>query len=310
MTVRQASKGAEVNDDTKTPVAVLGLGAMGGAIARHLTGEGFAVTGYDPDPAATRRAVDGGVTAAADPVEAVARARFVVTSLPDPAAVRSAWEGDRGLVASAARDAVLLELSTIDPGTMTSIAELARADGLRVIDCAVSGGPDEAAAGKLGLLVGAEEADLDRARPLLDAIGASVSHTGDVGTGKTVKIVNNMMSMGNVLVAAEAFEVGVAAGVDPQRLFDVLAGSGGSSHHFVKRFPWVVADDRRTRFSIRLADKDLGLAEELARSLGIPSPTASMVRTIYALAIAEGMAGEDIVGLTRLYRRWGRQSGE
>lgn len=299
-----------MNDDTKTPVAVLGLGAMGGAIARHLITEGFAVTGYDPDPDAARRAVTGGVTAAADPVEAVAHARFVITSLPDPAAVKAAWEGDSGLVASAAQGTVLLELSTIDPGTMSSIAELARASGLRVIDCAVSGGPDEAVAGKLGLLVGADEPDLDYSRPLLDAIGTSISHTGDVGTGKTVKIVNNMMSMGNVLVAAEAFEVGVAAGVDPQRLYDVLAGSGGSSHHFVKRFPWVVADDRRTRFSIQLADKDLGLAVDLARSLGTPSPTASMVRSIYALAIAEGMAGEDIVGLTRLYRRWSRRSGE
>lgn len=306
MTGRRTLKGAEVNDDTKVPVAVLGLGAMGGAIARHLVTEGFAVTGYDPDPAAARRAADGGVTAADGPVEAVAHARFVITSLPDPAAVKSAWEGERGLVASAARDAVLVELSTIDPGTMSSLAELARSGGLRVIDCAVSGGPDEAAAGRLGLLVGADASDLDAGRPLLDAIGSSVSHTGAVGTGKTVKIVNNMMSMGNVLVAAEAFEVGVAAGVDPQRLFDVLAGSGGTSHHFVKRFPWVVAEDHRTRFSIRLAEKDLGLAVELARSLGIPSPTASMVRSMYELAMAEGMAGEDIVGLTRLYRRWGR----
>ncbi len=288
-------------------VTVVGLGAMGGAVAGHLVAAGYEVNGYDPNPEAGRRATTNGVTIFDDTATAVAQSGFVITSLPDPAAVRSAWEGDRGIIASVAPGAVLIELSTIDPGTMSSVGDSARQAGHRVIDCAVSGGPDEAAAGTLSLLVGADHADLEYTRSLLDTIGSSIAHTGAVGTGKIVKLVNNMMSMGNVLVAAEAFEVGVAAGVDAQRLYDVLAGSGGSSSHFVKRFPWVIADDRRPRFSISLADKDLGLAMELARSVGVPSPTTSMVRTMYGLAIAEGMAGEDIVALTRLYRRWSRQ---
>ena len=291
-------------------MGVIGLGAMGGALAGHLVAAGYDVCGYDPDPAAGERAGIRGVTVVDDTAKAVASTQFVVTSLPDPLAVRSAWEGDRGIIASAARGAVLVELSTIDPGTMSSIAEPARRAGHRVIDCAVSGGPDEAAAGTLALLVGADDADLEAARSLLETIGSTIAHTGPVGTGKIVKLVNNMMSMGNVLVAAEAFEIGLAAGVDPQRLYDVLAGSGGSSQHFVKRFPWVLADDRRTRFSIGLAGKDLRLAEALARSVGVPSPTTSMGRSIYEIAIAVGMGGDDIVGLTRLYRRWSRSSDD
>jgi len=287
-------------------VGVIGLGAMGGAIAGHLVVAGYEVSGYDPDPGAGERARIAGVTVGDDPAMAVASAEFVVTSLPDPPAVRSAWEGGQGIIASAGPGAVLLELSTIDPGTMSAIAEPARQAGHRVIDCAVSGGPDEAAAGTLSLLVGADDADLEAAIPLLRTIGSTIAHTGPVGTGKIVKLVNNMMSMGNVLVAAEAFEIGLAAGVDPQRLYDVLAGSGGSSQHFVKRFPWVLADDRRTRFSIGLAGKDLRLAEALARSVGVPSPTTSMVRSMYEIATAEGMEKDDIVSLTRLYRRWRR----
>jgi 3-hydroxyisobutyrate dehydrogenase len=297
--------------DSQGTVTVVGLGAMGGAVAGHLVSSGYQVNGYDPNPEAGRRATANRVSTFDDPATAVAHAEFVITSLPDPAAVRSAWEGDgginRGIIASVAPGTVLVELSTIDPRTMSTIGESARQAGHRVIDCAVSGGPDEAAAGTLGLLVGADDADLEYTRSLLDTIGISIVHTGPIGTGKIVKLVNNMMSMGNVLVAAEAFEVGVAAGVDAQRLYDVLAASGGSSNHFVKRFPWVIADDRRSRFSISLADKDLGLAMELARSVGIPSPTTSMVRTMYTLAIAEGMAQEDIVALTRLYRRWRRR---
>jgi 3-hydroxyisobutyrate dehydrogenase-like beta-hydroxyacid dehydrogenase len=289
-------------------VSVIGLGTMGGAVASRLAVAGYEVHGYDPNPDAVRRAAAKGILVADDPGAAVADVEHVITSLPDSAAVRRAWEGEGGVIAATPGGSLLVELSTIDPETMTAVADAARRRGHRVIDCAVSGGPDEAAAGTLALLVGADDTDLADAQPLLETIGGSIAHTGPVGTGKIVKLVNNMMSMGNVLVAAEAFEVGRAAGVEPQRLYDVLSTSGGSSQHFVKRFPWVLADDRRTRFSISLAEKDLRLGAELARSVGIPAPTASMVRSLYEIAIAEGFASEDIVALTRLYRGW-RRSG-
>lgn len=286
-------------------IAVLGLGTMGGAVAVRLHGAGFAVAGFDPSDAAAGRAADAGIDVRGSVPEAVGDADVVVTSLPDPAAVRAAWSGDGGVVAASRQDALLIELSTIDPHTMTEVAGLASERGQRVVDCAVSGGPEQALAGELGLLVGAGNGDLAVAEPVLTALGP-VSHAGGVGSGKVVKIVNNLMSMGNVLVAAEAFQVGLAAGVDGQRLYDILARSGGSSQHFVKRFPWVLADDRRPRFSIALGEKDLGLALDLARSVGVPSPTASAVRSIYTVAMAEGMADEDIVALTRLYERWTR----
>jgi 3-hydroxyisobutyrate dehydrogenase len=287
-----------------TRIAVLGLGAMGGAVAVRLNDCGFAVAGFDPGEAAAGRAADAGIEVRASAQHAAVDADVVVTSLPDPPTVRAAWSGPDGVVAAARPGSLLIELSTIDPDTMIDVARLARERGQRVVDCAVSGGPEQAASGELGLLVGADDEDLAAAEPVLSAIGGSVSHAGDVGAGKVVKIVNNLMSMGNVLVAAEAFQVGLAAGVDGRRLYDILARSGGSSQHFVKRFPWVLADDRRTRFSIALGEKDLGLALDLARSVGVPAPTASAVRSIYAIAMAEGLAGDDIVGLTRLYERW------
>ncbi len=287
-------------------IAVLGLGAMGGAVAVGLHDAGFTVAGFDPSDAAASRAAAAGIDVRSSVAEAVGDADVVVTSLPDPTVVRDTWSGTGGVVAASRPDALLIELSTIDPDTMIEVAGLAAERGQRVVDCAVSGGPEQAVAGELGLLVGAEDGDLAAAEPVLTALGGSVSHAGGIGSGKVVKIVNNLMSMGNVLVAAEAFQVGLAAGVDGQRLYDILARSGGSSQHFVKRFPWVLADDRRPRFSIALGEKDLGLALDLARSVGVPSPTASAVRSIYTVAMAEGMADEDIVALTRLYERWTR----
>lgn len=290
------------------PVCVVGLGTMGGAVAAHLVGAGHQVSGYDTSEAAVRRAEEAGVRTAASLAEAVAGARTVITSLPDSAAVRTVWSGPDGLVRHAAPGAFAVELSTIDPDTMREVAGPAREAGLRVVDCAVSGGPDEAANGSLALIVGAEQAELRDLEPLLARIGVSTAHTGPVGTGKVVKLVNNLMSMANVLIAAEAFEIGVAAGVDPERLFDVLSGGGGRSHHFTKRFPWALAGDFRARFTVALGEKDLGLGLELARSVGMPAPAASMVRSMYAMAAAEGLANQDIVALTRLYRRWGQRA--
>ncbi|MEO3797470.1 NAD(P)-dependent oxidoreductase [Nonomuraea sp. B10E15] len=297
-------------DNMWEPVCVVGLGAMGGAVAARLAAAGREVVGYDLDEVAVRRAAEAGVTVSAGPAEAVTGARTVITSLPDAAAVRAAWCGPGGLVRHAAPGTFAVELSTIDPGTMREIAVPARAAGLRVVDCAVSGGPEEAAAGALALIAGAWEADLRDLEPLLGRIGTSVAHTGDVGTGKVVKLVNNLMSMANVLVAAEAFQIGVAAGVEPERLFDVLSRSGGRSHHFTKRFPWAIAGDFRPRFTVALGEKDLGLGLDLARSVGVPAPAASVARSMYAMAVAEGLAGQDIVALNRLYQRWAERAHE
>lgn len=285
------------------PVCVVGLGNIGGAVLTNLVDRGHEVVGHDPDPSARKRAADAGAHVTDVLTEAVAGAGVTITSLPDAPVVRSVWLDDGGLVASAARDSYVLELSTIDPDTMREIVAPAHAAGLRVLDCGVSGGPVEARQGTLSLIVGADDDDLTDATALLEHLG-SVSHTGPVGTGKIVKLVNNLMSMGNVLVAAEAFAVGVAAGMDPQRLYDVLAVSGGRSHHFTKRFPKALADDFSPGFTMRLGEKDLGLGLELAQRVGVPAPSAATARQMYALALAEGLGSDDIVALLRLYQRW------
>ncbi len=166
-------------------VAVVGLGAMGGAVAGHLVAAGYEVNGYDPSPEAGRRATTNGVTIFDDTAAAVAQAGFVITSLPDPVAVRSAWEGDRGIIASVAPGAVLVELSTIDPGTMSSVGESARQAGHRVIGCAVSGGPDEAASWDAEPPWSVPTADLEYCRSLADTIPTPRRPSaGLVGTGR------------------------------------------------------------------------------------------------------------------------------
>jgi 3-hydroxyisobutyrate dehydrogenase len=277
---------------------------MGGAMAGHLAKNGYAVTGYDVNPARAEAAARGGVARAASPAEAAQGADVVMSSLPTPAAVRAAYLGPDGVLTRAGAGAVLVDLSTIDPDTWKEVARAAEAQGLACLDAPVSGGPVEAGSGKLVFIVGGEERVLERCRPIFATLGTEIHHVGPLGSAQVVKIVNNVMSMGNVAVAAEAMVLGVKAGMDPQRLFDILSTSGGRSHHFLKRFPHVLAGDFAPRFSIALSRKDLGLAARLAESLGVPMLTTAVVRQVYEAAAAAGLDGQDMAAVTELFESW------
>jgi 3-hydroxyisobutyrate dehydrogenase-like beta-hydroxyacid dehydrogenase len=286
-------------------VAVVGLGNLGGAMAGNLARCGVAVTGYDVDPAARTRAEAAGVTVHDSIAAAVGGVGAIVTSLPTEAVALSAITGPEGVVAGSSPGMFLIETSTIGRGVMLQIAEAGSAAGLRVIDCPVSGGPPEALRGAVVCVVGGEERDVEEIRPLLELMGSSIFVSGPVGSAKAVKLVNNLMAHATVLICAEAFQIGVASGVEPQRLFEMLSQmAGGKNHHFLKRFPLALADDFEARFSIRLAEKDVRLGLELAQTAGVPAPAASLVRSLYAIAAAEGFAEDDIVALLKLYRGW------
>lgn len=285
-------------------VGVIGLGAMGGAMARRLIDEGFTVHGYDVDAGAAERAAADGVRAAPSVPELCRSADVVLTSLPTPAAIRAVWLGPDGVARHARPGSCLIEVSTIGPGTMREIATQVP-DEVAVLDAPVSGGPVEARAGTLTFIAGGREDDLAAASDVIGALSAQVHHAGELGTGKVVKLINNIMSTANILVAAEAFAIGEAAGMAPRRLFEILSTSGGASAQFLKRFPYALNDDYTPRFSTALAAKDLGLATELAHETGIPAPMTAAAREQYGLAMSLGHRTEDMVALLKLYRDLG-----
>jgi 3-hydroxyisobutyrate dehydrogenase-like beta-hydroxyacid dehydrogenase len=289
-------------------VAVIGMGQMGSGMAGRLRESNLDVVGYDVSPDQTARLTKDGFRMTSNIAEALAGRTLVLTSLPDPRAVTSAWLGADGIVANAAKGTLCIELSTIDPQTMRQVAEAAAARGISVVDCPVSGSPKEAREGKLIVIAGGAQADVARAEPIFKLLGTDWKYTGGVGTAKVVKIVNNMMSMGNVLVAAEAFALGVAAGVEPQKLYDVLSVSGGRSHHFTKRFPNALKGDFSPGFKMELGEKDLALGVELGRMMHMPTPSASTTRELYALALCEGFRGQDIVSLLAMYQNWAKKA--
>lgn len=290
----------------ETKVGLLGLGVMGSAIAKRLIGFGLQVWGRDINPAAEKRASEIGVTIAT--VGQLRSVDALLTSLPDDLAVTAALLGPDGFTDCLRPGAVIVELSTVLPDTVRAVDLAGAKRAVRVIDCAVTGGPEDAEAGTLLLLVGARRKDLAEATPLLNRLGA-ISHAGKVGDGKTVKLVNNTMTMGNILVAAEAFNLGVKAGIPPQRLFNILSISGGRSHQFVKRFPYLLKRDFVGRFSLRLGQKDLKLALMLAEEVGATMIATAMIRELFSAAARFDSADEDIVAVAKLYESLNQRTG-
>jgi len=287
----------------KPRIGILGLGTMGGPMARRLASSGFAVTGYDPIAKSAERAKADGVALAASPARVAEAADFVLSSLPDPATVRRAYLGEDGALAGSRAGMAFIDLSTTDPDSWREVAKAAASRGVDCLDAPVSGGPDEAGNGKLIFLVGGDAGVLERCRPVLTVLGGEIHHIGALGSGQVIKIINNIMSVGNVAIAAEAMVLGVRAGLDPQCLFDILSTSGGRSHHFLKRFPKVLAGDFTPYFGIALSRKDVGIGLGMAASLGLSMPVTAAVRDAYEAAHAEGFGNLDMAGVIALYEK-------
>ncbi|MGP1613853.1 MAG: NAD(P)-dependent oxidoreductase, partial [Pollutimonas bauzanensis] len=211
----------------KPAVAVVGLGKMGSAMALRLRECGLDVLGWDVDACVRARVALDDIPVAASLSDALSKRDFILTSLPDSAAVRSVWLSPDGLIALADPDSICIDLSTIEPETIRQAARAALPRNIDMLDCPVSGGPVEARSGTLVVMAGGAADVIERAQPVLGCLGGALHHTGGIGTAKVVKIINNMMAMGNLLIACEAFSLGMTAGVEPGCLFSVLAECGG-----------------------------------------------------------------------------------
>jgi 3-hydroxyisobutyrate dehydrogenase len=282
----------------------VGLGMMGGGMAKNLLKSGYGLNVFDVDQTKMKEFKALGATLMGSPKEVAMKSEVVLSSLPDPATVKKVYLGPDGMIEAASSSSILIDLSTVDPETSRSNNKTAAAKSVKYLDAPVSGGPKEAEGGKLILIVGGDRDAFEKCKKIFDVLGPTVHYAGPSGAGNVVKLVNNVMSMGNVLVAAEAFTLGVKAGVDGQTLFNILRTSGGRSHHFEKRFPNVLARNFEAGFTVDLAKKDLGLALDMAKSLNVPIPTASLVHQFYSVMSSIGAGKKDCVAIINLFESW------
>ncbi len=299
-----------------TRIGFIGLGNMGGHMARNLAAaesEDFELTVFDV-AAALMESVPG-ARSSASVAELAAAQDIVITMLPAGQHVRDVYLGpegepDAGVLANVAEGTLLIDCSTIDPDSAKTVAAAARERGLEMIDAPVSGGTAGAEAGTLTFIVGGAAAALDRARPLLEIMGANVFHAGDSGAGQIAKICNNMLLAIHMAGTAEALALGVENGLDPEVLSEVMKQSSGGnwSLNVYNPFPGVMEGVPASRgyeggFLTDLMSKDLGLAMDTAAGSRSSVPMGSLAQNLYRIHAQQNDAGRlDFSSIQLLYR--------
>ena len=285
-----------------TVIAFAGLGAMGWPMAARLVGAGFAVTGFDARPGlAARFATEVGAAAATDPAEAARGAAVVITMLPASPQVETVLDAMRPALAPGT---LVLDMTSGQPTVTRRLAAGLAADGIDLIDAPVSGGVPRARDGTLSIMVGGADAVVDRAEPVLLAMGTTIHRVGDVGAGQAMKALNNLVSAGGFLIGIEALLIGQRFGLDPAKMVDVLNASTGMSNSSQKKFrQYVLSRSFDAGFGLDLMVKDLGIALEVGRETATPTPFAALCREMWASAAAMLGPGQDHTAVARLSER-------
>lgn len=276
-------------------VGVLGIGRMGTAMARALATAAFEVVLWNRTPTtAGRLAAELGGRSVARPRDVAAAADVCITMLADPPAVDAVFGGPDGLAAGARLGNVFVDASTVPPATLRAHEAAVLASGAGLLDAPVSGSVALATSGRLTIMVGGEAADLERARPVLDALAPTVFHVGPLGTGAAMKLAVNTVIFGLNQAVAEGLVLAEAAGIRRDLAYDVLtASAAGAPFVGYKRDAFLDPDGTPVAFSLDLAAKDLGLIAELARTVGVELPQASTNLGTIVAAIGTGHGSED-----------------
>jgi 3-hydroxyisobutyrate dehydrogenase len=288
-------------------IAFIGLGNMGGPMAVNLHKAGYSVFAFDLSTDALKKARDHGLETAASAMAAIDGAQMVVSMLPASQHVEALYLGETGVMSQLAPEAMVIDCSTIAPASAQKVAAAAQACGLSMIDAPVSGGVAGATAGTLTFIVGGESAALERARPVLQAMGKNIFHMGAAGAGQVAKLCNNMALGVIMAVTGEAIALGVAHGLDPKALSQMMAVSTSRSWATEVCNPWpgVLENAPASRgysggFANDLMLKDMGLAVEAAMSVGATIPLGEVARNLYAMNRQAGRGGLDFSSVVKL----------
>ncbi|WP_180969667.1 3-hydroxyisobutyrate dehydrogenase [Xanthomonas arboricola] len=296
-----------MENHTMSKIAFIGLGNMGGPMAANLSKAGHQLRVFDLVPAALDAAVAAGAHAASSAHDTLADAEIVISMLPASRHVEALYLGEAGILAQIPEGALVIDCSTIAPASARKLAAEAQARGLAVLDAPVSGGTAGAAAGSLTFIVGGAAQVLERARPVLQAMGKNIFHVGDNGAGQVAKLCNNM-ALGVIMAATgEALALGVAQGLDPAVLSQMMAVSTGRSWATEVCNPWpgVLPNAPASRgysggFGNDLMLKDLGLVAESAVQAGVSIPLGELARNLYAINSQAGNGALDFSSVIKL----------
>ena len=280
-------------------IAFAGIGNMGWPMAANLVKAGFEVTVCDVVPGrAASFATETGAKAAATPAEAASGADCVVMIVPTSKQVGEAVEA---MLPSLKPGMLVIDMTSGQPGRTREIAAMLAGHGVAMIDCPVSGGVPRAKSGQLAIMVGGPAAEIDRAEPVLKAMGTSIYRCGDIGAGQAMKALNNLVSAGGYLIGVEALLIGQRFGLDPTTMVDVLNASSGMNNSTQKKFKEYVLSRRfDAGFGLDLMVKDLSIALEVGRETTTPAPFSALCREMWLAASTSLGPGVDHTALAKM----------
>jgi 3-hydroxyisobutyrate dehydrogenase len=283
-------------------VGFIGLGTMGAAMAANLARAGFAVTAWNRTPDRAPELDGLGVERGATPADVASAVETLVICVSDTPDVAAVLLGPDGVAAGARPGTLVIDCSTISPAaTRGFAAELAEHD-IALVDAPVSGGSEGAQKATLTIFVGGEAADVERARPILAALGKTITHVGPIGSGQAVKAVNQVILAGTYLGVAEGIVLAMKAGLDVDQVVGALGGGAAQSWVLANRAGRMIVNDYPLGFKVALHRKDLGIALELAEELGADLPVSALAASLETELIAAGHADDDMSALARSIR--------
>lgn len=270
-------------------VGFIGLGTMGAPMARNLLSVGFDVTVHNR----TREKEEGFPRRARSPAEAASQADIVITMVSDTPDVEHVLFGDTGVVYGAPEGAIVVDMSTISPDATRRFGERLSERGIRFVDAPVSGGSEGAEKGTLTIMCGGHPDDVERARPVLEAMGSKVTHIGPLGSGQLTKAVNQIIIGGYFLALAEGLTFGIKAGLDMDKVLEAISAGMCRSAVLDMRAANMLRDEYPLGFKLSLHLKDLGIALDTARANGVPLRLAELVASVER-ELADQRGDEDL----------------
>ncbi|MCP1101851.1 2-hydroxymethylglutarate dehydrogenase [Aequitasia blattaphilus] len=283
-------------------IGLIGLGAMGKPMALNLMGAGYEVYVYDVRDEVVKELeekVTGGCKTVA---ELASKSDTIISSLPNAKIVEAVMTGEDGVFKNSRQGTIIIDMSSVSPGSSKRIAKKAEEYGIDYIDAPVSGGVSGASAGTLTIMVGGKDDTFFKVKPLFEVLGKNIYHVGEVGCGDAIKMINNLLLGCNMAALAEALALGVKCGLSVEIMREVISKSSGRSYALeAKLEKFIMANSYSGGFAVDLQHKDLGIALEASKEEAVPLPVTATAAQVYETARAKGLNRRDMSSIVKIW---------
>jgi len=273
---------------SKESIGFIGTGIMGKPMARNLLRAGYSLTVYSRTKSKARQLLDEGAAWAGSPADVAGDSDVVITCVTDTPDVKGVLLGENGVIETASRGLICVDMSTISPAATKEMGQVLEAKGVTLIDAPISGGETGAVEGRLSIMMGGPEEAVEKVRPIMEVMGRTVIYCGSLGCGQMTKLANQVMVVHTIMSVAEGLAFAEKAGLDLETTLKVTSAGAASSHSLKALGPKIIAGDFKPAFMVDLQQKDLRLILEYAEQLKLPLPGVALVHQLFTALQARG----------------------